>query len=110
MGCLDHRPVQGRRLLEIKMAKYQILYWREIPAQVKAYDGGRAVSRQLPERYQLEIDRIAMQEGLAGSDDYLNQWHWTAKLDRPGTAAEVLESISQELVSEWDPRIVSNKG
>ena len=44
-------------------------------------------------------------QGLAGSDDYLNQWHWTAKLDRPGTAAEVLESISQELISEWDPRI-----
>ena len=40
------------------MAKYQILYWKEIPAQVKAYDGVRAVSRQLPERYQLEIDRV----------------------------------------------------
>ena len=90
----------------MKMAKYQILYWRDIPAQVKAYDGVRAISRQLPERYQLEIDRIAMQEGLAGSDDYLNQWHWTAKLDRPGTATEVLESIFQELIAEWDPRIV----
>jgi len=89
------------------MARYQILYWREIPAQVKAYDGARAISRQLPERYQLEIDRIAMQDGLAGSDDYLNQWHWTPKLDRPGPAAEVLESISQELVSEWDPKILA---
>jgi hypothetical protein len=89
------------------MARYQILYWREIPAQVKAYDGVRPVSRQLPERYQLEIDRIAMQEGLAGSDDYLNQWHWTAKLDRPGTAAEVLEAVSQELLSDWDPKILA---
>lgn len=89
------------------MARYQILYWREIPAQVKAYDGARAVSRQLPERYQLAIDRVAMQEGLAGSDDYLNQWHWTAKLDRPGTAAEVLDSISQELIAEWDPKILA---
>jgi hypothetical protein len=89
------------------MAIYQILYWREIPAQVKAYDGVRPISRQLPERYQLEIDRIAMEQGLAGSDDYLNHWHWTGKLDRPGTAAEVLESISQELMSEWDPRITA---
>ena len=88
------------------MARYQILYWRDIPAQVKVYDGSRAVSRQLPERYQLAIDRIAMQDGLAESDDYLNQWHWTAKLDRPGTAAEVMESISQELISQWDPKII----
>ena len=72
---------------------------------MKAYDGVRRVSCQLPERYQLEIDRLAMEQGLAGSDEYLNQWHWTAKLDRPGTAAEVLESISQELIAEWDTKI-----
>ena len=93
----------------ITMAKYQILYWKDIPAQVKAYDGLRPVSRPLPERYQLEIDRVAMEQGLAGSDDYLNQWHWTAKLDRPGTAAELLESISQELMSEWDPKILAKQ-
>jgi hypothetical protein len=91
------------------MANYQILYWKEIPAQVRAYDGVRAVSRQLPERYQIEIDRVAMEKGLAGSDEYLNQWHWTAKLDRPGTAAEVLDSISQELIAEWDPRILGKQ-
>jgi hypothetical protein len=61
----------------------------------------------MPDRYQLEIDRVAMQEGLAGSDDYLNQWHWTAKLERPGTAAEVLESVSVELIAEWDPKILA---
>lgn len=89
------------------MAKYQILYWKEIPAQVKAFDGSRAVSRQLPERYQHEIDRVAMEQGLAGSDAYLNQWQWSAKLDRQGSAADVLESISQELISEWDPKILA---
>ena len=87
------------------MAKYQILYWKEIPAQVKAYNGTRAISRQLPERYQLEIDRIAMAEGLAGTDEYLNQWHWTAKLERDGSAEETLEIVSRELLEEWDPKI-----
>ena len=57
----------------VKMAKYQILYWKDNPAQIKAFDGTRAVSRQLPERYQLEIDRLAMELGLAGGDEYLNQ-------------------------------------
>ena len=87
------------------MAKYQILFWKEIPAQVKAYNGARAISRQLPERYQLEIDRIAMAEGLAGSDEYLNQWRWTPKLDREGTAEEVLETVSRELLDEWDSKV-----
>jgi hypothetical protein len=50
-----------------------------------------------------------MELGLAGGDEYLNQWHWTAKLDREGTAAEVLESISQELMTQWDPKILGNQ-
>ncbi len=87
------------------MAKYQILYWKDIPAQVKAFDGSRPVSRQLPPSYQIEIDRIAMVDGLAGSDDYLNQWHWSPKLERDGTAQEVLESVVRELLSEWDHRV-----
>ena len=103
------RSVVGLEHTGSKMAKYQILYWKDIPAQVKAFDGTRAVSRQLPERFQLEIDRLAMELGLAGGDEYLNQWHWTAKLDRQGTAAEVLESISQELISEWDPKILGKQ-
>lgn len=90
------------------MAKYQILYWKDIPAQVKAFDGAKAVSRPLPSRYQLEIDRVAMEEGLADSDAYLNQWHWTAKLERPGTVQEVLESVIQELTADWDTKIHSS--
>ena len=38
------------------MVQYQILYWKDIPAQIKVYEGRRAVSRQLPERFQIEID------------------------------------------------------
>ena len=87
------------------MATYQILYWKDIPAQVKAFDGARPISRPLPERYQIEIDHIAMAEGLAGSDEYLNQWHWTAKSERSGSATEVLELVSQELIAEWDAKL-----
>jgi hypothetical protein len=91
------------------MAKYQILYWKDIPAQVKAFDGARAISLQLPPRYQLEIDRVAMEQGLAGSEDYLNQWHWTAKLERSGNAQEVLDRVAEELIAEWDPKIAAKE-
>lgn len=80
------------------MAQYQILYWRDIPAQIKVSDPGkRPISRQLPERFQQEIDRVAMRDGLAGTDDYLNQWQWSEKKDRPGTAEEVAEALLREL-------------
>jgi hypothetical protein len=35
-------------------------------------ESGRPLSRQMPDRFQAEIDRIAMEQGLAGTDDYLN--------------------------------------
>ena len=83
------------------MAEYQILYWREIPAQLKAFDGRRPVSRQLPERFQTEIDRVAMEEGLFGSDEYLDQWHWSEKLERGGSAEEVLDALEQEISAKF---------
>lgn len=87
------------------MTRYQILYWKSIPAQVKVFpESGRPLARQMPDRFQAEIDRIAMEQGLAGTDDYLNQWHWSAKLERSGTPAEVLDALIQELEADWDSR------
>jgi hypothetical protein len=89
------------------MAKYQILYWQDIPAQVKAYDGARPVSRPLPERYQPAIDRAAMEQGLAGTHAYLEQWRWSAKLERPGSAAEVLDAVYEELAAQWQHELLA---
>jgi hypothetical protein len=87
------------------VARYQVLYWKNVPAQVKVFpETGRALSRQMPGRFQVEIDRVAMAEGLAGTDDYLNQWHWAAKQERPGDPAEVLELLIQELEADWDSK------
>lgn len=83
------------------MAEYQILYWRDIPAQIKVNDAGRRpISRQLPERFQQEIDRVAMREGITGTDEYLNQWRWSAKAQRPGTAEDVAAELIRELAGE----------
>ena len=34
------------------MIEYQILYWRDIPVQIKLYAGKRPKSYQLPEHFQ----------------------------------------------------------
>ena len=86
------------------MAVYQVLYWQEIPAQVRVFDGRRPRSRQMPDRFQEAIDRTAMEQGLEGTDDYLEQWSWTARQERPGSPQEVLEALLAELEEEYDRR------
>lgn len=79
------------------MAVYQILYWKEIPAQVRVYDGKRAISRQMPKWFQDEIDRTAMKEGLVGTDDYLDHWQWSVKKERSGKPEKILDKLLEEL-------------
>jgi hypothetical protein len=82
------------------MARYQILYWQDVPSVLKAFDNdGGEVKRQLPDWYQQEIDQRAMVQGLAGSDEYLEQWHWGEIEERPGTPDEVLDAVERELAT-----------
>jgi hypothetical protein len=84
------------------MARYRVMRWQGIPAQVKAEDeaGGRE-SRELPEWFAQEIDRVAMRDGLAGTDAYLELWAWSKPVERPGTATEVVDAVIAELCREW---------
>jgi hypothetical protein len=83
------------------MATYKILYWQEIPSQVKADDGLDEVSLPMPPRFIVKIDQVAMERGLHGTDDYLAQWRWSDEEERDGTAQEVAEAVVAELESEW---------
>ena len=91
------------------MATYQILYWKDVPAQVRVFEGKKRISRPMPDRFQTDIDRIAMREGLAGSDEYLDQWQWTEKRERPGDANEILSALLQELEAEYDRNILKEQ-
>ena len=82
------------------MPQYQVLYWRDIPTQIKVRGDGARLSAQLPESFQTFIDRIAMREGLTGTDAYLDQWQWTPRREREGDAVEVLQALEAELTAE----------
>ena len=84
------------------MAQYQILYWSDIPVQIKLFVGKRPRSHQLPARFQTWVDRIAMAEGLTGTDAYLDLWQWSEKLEQTGEADEVLEELLRETEAEGD--------
>ena len=79
------------------MAEYQVLYWKDIPAQVRVFHGKRRISRQMPPGFQEAIDRRAMNEGLAGTDAYLAHWQWSERQERPGDPQAVLLAVAEEL-------------
>jgi len=84
------------------LARYRILAWQEIPAQVQATDEtGAMANRKLPGWFGAEIDRVAMREGLAGTDDYLDKFAWSDEVEREGTADEVADAIVAELIATW---------
>jgi hypothetical protein len=78
--------------------RVQALYWQEIPSLVRVTgDDGTQLSRQLPDWFQQEIDRVAMEQGLVGSDAYLEQFGWRDLEPRDGAPNEVLDAVAAEL-------------
>lgn len=79
------------------MASYQILFWQEIPSQVKAWDDFDEVKVELAPSFSARIDHEAQIQGLTHMDDYLAQWRWSEEEGREGTPAEVAEAVKAEL-------------
>jgi len=79
------------------VSKYQILYWRDLPSAVKAWDDYGEVKTDLPVRFTERIDATAQKLGLTKGDDYVAQLRWGDELERPGAPADVVKAITQEL-------------
>jgi Virulence factor len=84
------------------VATYKILYWQEIPTQIKAEDEVEDVTLELDGKFMERIDILAAKRGLQAADDYLAQWRWSAEEEREGAAREVAEQVKAELESkDW---------
>src|SRR5688572_29052712 len=84
------------------MAAIRILSWRDIPTAVSARDDdGRRVSRPMPDWFGQEIDRVAMREGITGSDEYMQALTWSDPFEEPGTARDATERVVARLAEAW---------
>ena len=79
------------------MASYQVMYWKHIPSQVKAWERDAQVKHMMPDRFQVAIDAYAMKDGSTDMDAYLDGWHWGPVEARDGTPDEVLAAVMAEL-------------
>jgi len=84
------------------MPDVTIVYWRDIPAQVIVGKGRRAAKVQLSERFEQAIDRAAMKDGAAGSDDYLAGFRKAAPYPVEGDQAEIATAEALRLETEYD--------
>jgi hypothetical protein len=87
----------------VTMATYRILYWQEVPSQIRAEDENGDVSLPLPQKFMVRIDARAAERGLEGTDDYLEQWRWSEEEQREGSAQDVAKAICRELeaLADW---------
>jgi 5-methyltetrahydrofolate--homocysteine methyltransferase len=78
-------------------SKFQILYWQDIPSEVKAWDDFDEVKISLPEKFIVRIDTSAQRQGLVQQDSYSAHFRWSDTAERTGSPREVVESVRKEL-------------
>jgi 5-methyltetrahydrofolate--homocysteine methyltransferase len=78
-------------------SKFQVLYWQEIPSEVKAWDDFDEIKLSLPERFAARIDASAQRQGLVQQDSYSAQFRWSDAAERAGPPREVAEAVRREL-------------
>ena len=83
------------------MAEVQVVYWRDIPAQVKAREGRERGARALDPRFQEAVDAAAMRAGLTETDDYLGEWRASGWEGRPGTLEQVADLRGAEIEAQY---------
>lgn len=85
-----------------------VIYWRDIPAQVKAKAGRTRVSAPLPGRFMVAVDAAATIAGKTSTDDYIAEWREESRsceidLEREvgKETAHITESYPAELIKTY---------
>jgi len=79
-----------------------VLFWREIPSLVEAFEGDRAVRSPLSQRFQDLIDSVAMRAGASSAEAYLEGWRQGPEGERPGSPESVAREVATELEAVFE--------
>jgi hypothetical protein len=94
--------------------QYQIISWRDIPAQVKVRTGKQRSSKPLSERFVAAIDEAAMRAGKTGSDEYMEEWRSSDWREQEGDLEEVAATLVAELEAAYSDerleKLIKQKG
>jgi hypothetical protein len=82
-------------------SKFQILYWQDLPSELKVWDDFDEIKVTLPARFAERIDASAQKQGLIQADTYMAQLRWSDPAERPGSPQEVADALKQELEARF---------
>jgi hypothetical protein len=82
-------------------SKFQILYWQDIPSEIKTWDGFDEIKISLPTRFAELIDAAAQKQGHIQADAYMKHLRWSDEAERPGTPREAAEALKKELEAKF---------
>lgn len=106
MGTTESRPTGAEPRLTT-------IYWRHIPAQVKARAGRRRAGAPLPDRFQVAIDQAASRAGKTGTEEYLAEWREESRAceeDLEEVVGSEVSRLDEEFTEEVLQEYVRNKG
>ena len=78
-------------------ASLTTIWWRDIPAQVVAKEGRNTHKIVLHGRFQVAIDRAAMQAGKRAASDYIEEWR---RESRP--CGDDLETVAKDEAARFE--------
>ena len=84
------------------MSELTIIYWRDIPAQVRVGRGRKAARAVLPERFEQAIDRVAMRIGATDGDAYMAEWRDVSGGVVDGDLQAAADAKATELDTSFD--------
>ncbi len=89
-------------------AKYQIIYWRDIPSQIKVKTGRKRQGKPLTERFLQSIDAASMKSGDTDSSAYLEEWRQTEWAAVEGDATEFIDALAAKIEADYSGKRLSN--
>jgi len=94
----EREQARAQREADAK-SQFQILYWQDIPSEVKAWDNFDEFKLSLPKHFAERIDAAAQKQGFIQADSYMAHLRWSEPAMRHGSPREVAEAVRQELES-----------
>ena len=82
------------------MAKYRIMYWKNIPQSFTVEGDGRTIKKQLSQKVQDKIDAYAMVDGSTSTSDYAAQYKRGDWVEQDGSPEEVAETLLSQLEAD----------
>jgi len=97
--CRRHQKYLKRRR-KVNMARYRIMYWKNIPQSFTVEGDGRTIKSQLSQKIQDKIDAYAMADGSTSTSDYAAQYKRGTWIERDGSPEEVAAALLSELEAD----------